>query len=81
MEMKGEFLLRAGHLDQAIEAFRESLQITPFRPWSLLGLARSFASKGDNAQASLYYRQLLDSWDDLTLLGVSEARTHLRLHD
>lgn len=81
MEIKGEFLLRAGHLDQAIEAFRESLQITPFRPWSLLGLARSFASKGDNAQASLYYRQLLDSWDDLTLLGVSEARTHLRLHD
>lgn len=79
LEMKGEMLLRAGMLEQAITTFRQSLTVTPFRPWSILGLARSYASAGQMEQATSYYELLLQNWDDASLLGVSEARTHISL--
>ena len=80
LELKGELLLRAGRTERAIQAFQEALDITPHRPWSLLGLARSYATVGQNNLASAYYRELLTSWSDPKLLGVSEARTHLSIH-
>jgi hypothetical protein len=80
LELKGELLLRDGKVEQAIDAFRESLNITAQRPWSLLGLARSYAAAGLNESASSYYQQLLNHWTDSKLLGVSEARTHLSVY-
>lgn len=76
-ELKGEMLLRSGDAEAAVSAFKQSLLETPYRPWSVLGLARSYKAIGDNLQASQFYTQLLDSWEDTRLLGVSEARTHL----
>ncbi|MBL4821019.1 MAG: hypothetical protein JKY98_08550 [Gammaproteobacteria bacterium] len=76
-ELKGEMLLRAKRFPAALNAFQRSLAATPFRPWSILGLARSHAALDNNIQASEYYRQLLNTWEDNSLLGVSEARTHL----
>jgi tetratricopeptide (TPR) repeat protein len=80
LELKGELLLRDGKIEQAIEAFREALEVTAQRPWSLLGLARSYAAAGLNESASNYYQQLLNHWTDSRLLGVSEARTHLSIY-
>lgn len=79
-ELKGELLLSSGRAEPAIRAFEQSLLATPFRPWTLLGLARSHKALGDNIQASDYYRQLLESWEDSRLLGVSEAKTHLSIY-
>ena len=76
-ELKAEILLRSGEAELAINAFKQSLLATPYRPWSVLGLARSYKAFGDNLQASEYYRLLLESWGNTQLLGVSEARTHL----
>ena len=80
LELKGEMLLRSGRAQQAIQAFQQALVITPHRPWSLLGLARSYAAAGQNDQAGIYYKELLTNWSDPRILGVGEARTHLSIH-
>jgi len=80
LELKGEILLRSGRAEQAIEAFQQALGITPHRPWSVLGLARSYAATGQHDEAGKYYQELLTNWSDPRLLGVSEARTHLSIH-
>jgi len=79
LELKGEMQLRNGNIEEAIQTFTESLAFMPQRPWTLLGLARSYAAAGLNQSASDYYRQLLNHWTDSRLLGVSEARTHLAI--
>ncbi|MBT8146732.1 MAG: tetratricopeptide repeat protein, partial [Gammaproteobacteria bacterium] len=80
LELKGEMLLRAGRAEQARETFQEALKQTPHRPWSVLGLARSHATAGQLEEASIYYQELLHSWTDARLLGVSEAKTHLSIY-
>ncbi|MEZ5491300.1 MAG: hypothetical protein R3F50_13405 [Gammaproteobacteria bacterium] len=80
-ELKAELLLQAGLEREAIDAFHEALTLAPFRPWSILGLARSYATAGQHQQASVYYRQLLGVWKSNDLLGVGEARTHLRIYN
>jgi tetratricopeptide (TPR) repeat protein len=77
LELKGELLLKANQPAAAIDAFERSLHATPFRPWSVLGLARSHAVLGNVDQATRHYRFLLSIWNNEHLLGVHEARTYL----
>lgn len=79
-EALGELRLRQGDPSGAARAFTEALQEAPFRPRSLLGLARSHVAAGEPFRANPYYAYLLDVWDDRHLLGVSEARTHLSIY-
>ena len=57
-ELYGEFLLKAGKDDKAIELFRLALTRTPNRTPSLLGLARASMKVGDLATASQTYEKL-----------------------
>ena len=57
-ELYGEFLLKAGKYDKAIELFRLALTRTPNRTASLLGLARASMKVGDLATASQTYEKL-----------------------
>ena len=61
-ELLGELLLKANKASQAREAFAASLQHTPRRAESLLGLARAQTALGDKASAAKSYAELLEVW-------------------
>ena len=57
-ELYGEFLVKAGKYDEAIEVLRVSLQRTPNRTAALLALARAADKSGDVETATQSYETL-----------------------
>ena len=57
-ELYGEFLVKAGKYDEAIEVLRVSLQRTPNRTAALLALARAADKSGDVETATSAYQTL-----------------------
>jgi tetratricopeptide (TPR) repeat protein len=76
-ELYGEALLEANRADEAVEQFATSLNRTPNRPLSLLGLARSYAALGDKDAARKQYRKLADVWKDRDFPVLEEASRYL----
>ena len=76
-ELYGEALLEANRPEQAVELFAASLDRTPNRPLSLLGLARSYAALGDEDSARKQYQKLADVWKDRDFPVLEEASRYL----
>ena len=76
-ELYGEALLAANRADDAVDQFARSLQRTPNRPLSLLGLARSYAALGDEEAARKQYQKLADVWKDRDFPVLEEANRYL----
>ncbi|HJR63613.1 MAG TPA: tetratricopeptide repeat protein [Gemmatimonadaceae bacterium] len=75
-ELLGDLLLEQGRTQQALVAFKRSLELYPRRFNSLLGAARAARSAGDEAQARAYYQQLLEVAGEGTRQpALDEART------
>jgi tetratricopeptide (TPR) repeat protein len=58
-ELLGDLLLELGRADEALAAYRQSLQRFPRRFNGTLGVARALAATGDKQGAAEMYRQLL----------------------
>ena len=76
-ELYGEQLLAADRAEEARAQFTVSLQRTPNRPLSLLGLARSYAALGDEEAARKQYQKLADVWKDRDFPVLEEASRYL----
>jgi tetratricopeptide (TPR) repeat protein len=76
-ELYGEQLLAADRPDEARAQLVVSLQRTPNRPLSLLGLARSYAALGDEDAAREQYQKLADVWKDRDFPVLEEANRYL----
>ncbi len=76
-ELYGEALLEANRPEKAAELFAASLNRTPNRPLSLLGLARSYAALGDEDGARQQYQKLADIWKDRDFPVLEEANRYL----
>ena len=76
-ELYGEALLEANRADEAVELFATSLNRTPNRPLSLLGLARSYAALGNEDAARKQYQKLADVWKDRDFPVLEEASRYL----
>lgn len=76
-ELYGEALLEANRPDEAVELFATSLQRTPNRPLSLLGLARSYAAIGEEDEARKQYQKLAEVWKDRDFPVLEEASRYL----
>jgi len=76
-ELYGEELLAAGKAEEAEAQFSASLQRTPNRPLSLLGLARSYAALGDENAAREQYQRLAEVWKDRDFPVLEEASRYL----
>ena len=76
-ELYGEALLDAGRLPDAIAQFDKSLQRTPNRPLSLLGLARTFVAAGDREAGRAQYQKLAEVWKDRDFPALREASAYL----
>ncbi|HSJ13273.1 MAG TPA: hypothetical protein VK939_02585 [Longimicrobiales bacterium] len=74
-ELLGSALLRVGRALDAVAVFERSLQLTPGRVNSLLGLARASRAAGDGANAARAYGQLLAAWHaaDVDAAIIAEA--------
>ncbi len=72
-ELYGEVMLEQGLAKEATELFTESLFRTPNRPWSVLGLARSYAAQGMDDQAREQYQKLTQIWTNKQLPEYQEA--------
>jgi tetratricopeptide (TPR) repeat protein len=79
-ELLGEALQGLGRHEEAQKAFERSLDQTPGRPLSLLGLARSLEALGDRDGAQSVWRNLAAIWRnaDPEANGVREARAASR---
>ncbi len=80
-ELYGEALLDADKVDEAAAQFSRSLQRTPNRPLSLLGLARSYAALGDEDAARRQYQKLAEVWKDRDFPVLEEAHRYLAAAD
>lgn len=80
-ELYGEALLGANKADEAAAQFSRSLQRTPNRPLSLLGLARSYAALGDEDAARKQYQKLAEVWKDRDFPVLEEAHRYLAAAD
>lgn len=76
-ELYGEALLEANRADAAVEQFATSLNRTPNRPLSLLGLARSYAALGNEEAARKQYQKLAEVWKDRDFPVLEEANRYL----
>lgn len=76
-ELYGEALLEAGQYAQAARMFEQSLQRTPNRPRSVLGLARTYAAVGDVETAAEHYRHLLSIYTNNRIREAREAEAFL----
>jgi tetratricopeptide (TPR) repeat protein len=59
-ELLGDMLVLMGKYDEAINAYEESLRISPNRFNSLYGAGHAAESKGDIKKAKLYYSKLIE---------------------
>jgi tetratricopeptide (TPR) repeat protein len=80
-ELYGEELLTADRPDEARAQFIVSLQRTPNRPLSLLGLARAYAALGDEESARKQYQKLADVWKGRDFPVLEEANRYLASAD
>lgn len=80
-ELFGEVLLELNRPDEALQQFELTLERTPRRTSSLLGLARAAARTGDNETAQKTYRELNEIWHnaDSELPALNEVRAALEL--
>jgi tetratricopeptide (TPR) repeat protein len=80
VESLGYACIRAGHWEEAREAFRRALEERPKSGFDLYGIALSYARQGDREKASYAYRAFLDAWKnaDTDLPQVQVARQYLR---
>ena len=78
-ELLGEALLECGHPDEALVEFQAALQIYPRRFNGIRGAALAACRAGRNAEASGYYRDLLElaKAGNATRPELAEARTYL----
>ena len=76
-ELYGEILLASGQYDQAVDVFHRSLARTPNRPFSLLGLARSYAGLGDEERARKQYQKLAEVWKGRDFKVLDEVNEYL----
>ncbi len=78
-ELRGELLLEAGQLDEAVRVLEEGLSRTPNRSLSLLALARAKAQLGDAAGASAAWTTLegflTEADSDVPFLGEVRSNT------
>jgi tetratricopeptide (TPR) repeat protein len=58
----GALLTLAGRLDEAEQAFRESLARTPNNGWALWGLQQVYEKRGDRASARALDQRLSQAW-------------------
>ena len=58
----GAALLRAGRLDEAEKAFRDSLAQTPSNGWALHGLMEVYRKRGDNAALYSAQKRFAATW-------------------
>ena len=58
-ELLGDLLFETGHYDEALAAYRATLQLAPGRYNSLYGAGSSARSAGDDATAAAYFNELL----------------------
>jgi tetratricopeptide (TPR) repeat protein len=81
-ELYGEVLLEMGEARQAMEAFAISLERTPGRSASLLGMARAAEMADDRPTAYQYYQDFLNNWEnaDADQAEVPEAEQYLALN-
>ncbi len=76
-ELYGDMLMEQGRLGEAVEAYRQSLEISPNRFWSLYSAARA-AEDGDNAaQARDMYTRLIELAGDSDRAEVARARQYV----
>ena len=76
-ELYAETLLQSGQAKKAAALFTQSLLRTPNRPWSVLGLARSYAKMAEDVKASEQYLKLTQIWNNKNLSGYREAQAYL----
>ena len=76
-ELYGEELLKADQPETAANLFAVSLQRTPNRPLSLLGLARAYVAVGDSAGAAEQYEKLAEVWKGRSFPVLEEASRYL----
>jgi tetratricopeptide (TPR) repeat protein len=76
-ELYAEALFDAEHPADAIVAYHKSLQRTPNRPLSLLGLARSYVATGDRQAGRAQYRKLAEVWKNTDFPALQEAEQYL----
>ncbi|MCH7507265.1 MAG: hypothetical protein IID60_08190 [Proteobacteria bacterium] len=79
-ELYAETLLQSGQAKKAAALFTQSLLRTPNRPWSVLGLARSYAKLAEDEKASEQYLKLTQIWNNKNLPGYREAQAYLARH-
>jgi tetratricopeptide (TPR) repeat protein len=78
-ELLGDLLLAQSQPAPALAAYRRSLELYPNRLNSVLGAARAAAAAGDDAQARVFYQQLLDlAGRGTRQSALDEANAHLR---
>lgn len=58
----GAVLLEAGRFDEAERVYREDLKKWPENGWSLYGISRCLASKGDASEATEYEERFRKAW-------------------
>lgn len=76
-ELLAETLLELGESEQAVTYFEKSLQRTPNRPQSMLGLARAKVELGDPVAAAKQYRKLAYVWEGRDVPALVEINQHL----
>jgi len=76
-ELYGEVLFDAGEYQSAADLFDRSLARTPNRPYSLLGLARSYAALGDEDAARSQYQKLAEVWKGRDFPVLDEVNQYL----
>lgn len=80
-ELYAEALFDAEHPADAIVGFHKSLQRTPNRALSLLGLARSYVAIGDREAGRAHYRKLAEVWKNTDSPALQEAKQYLASED
>lgn len=80
-ELLGELLMEHGEPEQALDAFRQSLDLHPGRFNSRLGVARAARALGNLPLASEQYTQLIEaSAAGATRAALGEARAFVEAH-
>jgi tetratricopeptide (TPR) repeat protein len=73
----GAALIRAGHYQEARDAYKKDLEERPHSGFALYGIANAWEKEGKQAEASKAYREFLDAWShadpDLSQIKTAQA--------
>jgi tetratricopeptide (TPR) repeat protein len=76
-EVLGAALIRAGHYQEARDAYKKDLEERPHSGFALYGIANAWEKEGKQAEASKAYREFLDAWShadpDLSQIKTAQA--------